>query len=190
MAKHLVLVRHAETAWSVSGQHTGRTDIPLLASADAKALRTRELVLAHGSAYDLVLTSPLARAVRTCELTGFLPNAEHSDDLLEWNYGDYEGLTTKTIHESDPHWSLFQDGCPNGENAEEVSVRVRRIIERSHKVEGDVLIFAHGHVLRVLAAVWLRLAAEDGEHFALTTSSVSVLGFEHDNRVICQWNIA
>ncbi len=188
MAKHLVLVRHAETEWSLSGQHTGRTDLPLLATGEAKALGARELVLRHASQFELVLTSPLQRAVRTCELMGFLGQAEHMDDLLEWNYGEYEGLTTKQIHERDPAWSLFQDGCPNGENAEEVSVRVRRVIDRCQKIDGDALIFAHGHVLRVLAAVWLRLASEDGEHFALSTSSVSILGFEHDNRVVRQWN--
>ena len=187
MAKNIVLVRHAETEWSLSGRHTGRTDLPLLASGESKVRGARALVDAHGFQFNLVLTSPLQRAVRTSALMGF-ENAEHTDDLLEWNYGEYEGLTTNAIHEGDPQWSLFQDGCPKGENAEEVAVRVRRVIDRCLKVEGDALLFAHGHVLRVLAATWLRLAPEDGERFTLSTASVTILGFEHENRVIRQWN--
>ena len=183
--KRIFLIRHGETEWSLNGRHTSRTDLELTAEGERRAAEL-ESVFAH-HAFDLVLTSPRVRAVRTCELAGLLPKAEHTEDLREWDYGDYEGLTTSTIRETDPSWTIFHDGVPNGETAEDVAARVRRVIDRAAAVPGDVVLFSHGHALRVLAAVWLRLAPEDGERFYLETGTISILGFERDMRVIRMW---
>ena len=180
MAQRVFLVRHGETEWSLSGKHTSRTDLPLTAEGE----RRGELL----APFALVLTSPMRRAVRTCELAGLLSKAECMDELREWDYGDYEGKTTAEIRAERPAWNLFHDGAPGGENAEEVAVRAQRVLARALAAHGDVAVFGHGHALRVLAAAWLTLAPEDAERFALETGTISVLGFERETRVIRVWN--
>jgi broad specificity phosphatase PhoE len=179
------LVRHAETAWSVSLRHTGRTDVPLTGRGRdvARALAGR----LHGRPFDRVLTSPLSRAVETASLAGF-PDAERDSDLLEWDYGDDEGLTTPQIREQRAGWLLWRDGAAGGEVAGDVGARVDRVIARITVRDEDVLIFAHGHVLRVLAARWLAQPAEFGARLVLGTGTPSVLGYEHDVRAIRCWN--
>lgn len=172
------LVRHGETAWSRSGQHTGLTDIPLSTEGERKAalLADRLQDLSVGK----VLASPLKRALRTCELAGFGALAEIDRDLVEWDYGDYEGQTTKQIRAERPEWQLFRDGCPGGESLEQVGGRADRIIARVRATEGNVLLFSSGHFLRVFAARWLGLAPDAGRCFMLVTASLSALGYEHD----------
>jgi probable phosphoglycerate mutase len=184
--RRIWLVRHGETEWSRTGQHTGRTDIPLtaLGRRQAAALGRR----LAGTAFALVLTSPLARARDTCELAGFGNAAVPSDDLLEWDYGIWEGRTTGEIRTEQPGWSIWSTPVPRGETAEQVGERVRRVIDRAATAGGDVALFAHGHVLRILAACWLGLDPTAGRLFALGTASISVLGYEHDIRVITAWN--
>jgi probable phosphoglycerate mutase len=184
--QRIYLVRHGETEWSLSGRHTSTTDIPLTAEGERRAAGLASSFGSH--AFALVLSSPMQRAVRTCELAGLADRIERTPDLVEWNYGEYEGRTTAEIRELDPGWTIFHDGAPGGETIEEVALRARRVIDRALAAKGDVILFAHGHVLRVLAATWLRLAPEDGERFALETGTISVLGFERDARVIRMWN--
>jgi probable phosphoglycerate mutase len=183
----LWLVRHGETEWSAAGRHTGRTDIPLndVGRDRAKALATS---LAECS-FALVLTSPLIRARETCTLAGFGDRAEAVDDLQEWDYGDYEGLTTPQIRDLRQDWSLWRDGCPGGESAPDVGARVDRVIARCRDVDGDVLAFSHGHLLRVLAARWVGLSPADGALLALETAAVSVLGWEREQAVVRRWNL-
>lgn len=184
------LARHGETAWSASGQHTGRTDLPLTAAGEAAA---RGLVARlAGVAFAQVLTSPLARARRTCELAGFGAEAAVDPDLAEWNYGDYEGLTTAQILARRPAWVLFRDGCPGGEAPADVAARADRLVARVRAVAGNVLLFSSAHILRTFAARWLGLDAGGGRHFLLGTASVSVLGYEHaaTEPVIRSWNAA
>jgi len=183
------LARHGETAWSLSGQHTGLTDLPLTERGErhAKALGER----LKGLTFAKVLTSPLQRASRTCELAGFGSSAEIDRGLLEWNYGDYEGRRTAEIHAERPGWFLFRDGCPGGELPDQVGARADGVVSRVRAVPGDVLLFASGHILRVLVARWLGLDAAAGRYFLLGTASLSVLGYEHHNRsepVIQLWN--
>ena len=179
-------MRHGETEWSRSGRHTGRTDIPL---TDEGRRRAGALQPALQSwAFALVLSSPLQRAMDTCRLAGFGDQAKARDDLMEWDYGSYEGLTTPQIQADRPDWSLWRDGCPGGETAQSVGRRVDRIIDEVRRTQGDVLLFAHGHVLRVLAARWLEQPAEEGRRYALDTATLSVLGYEHDDAVIRRWN--
>ncbi len=183
------LARHGETAWSLSGQHTGLTDLPLTERGERHAQALGERLKGH--TFAKVLTSPLQRATRTCELAGFGSAAEVDRDLLEWNYGDYEGVRTTEIHAKRPGWHLFRDGCPGGESAPQVGARADRVISRARAVQGDVLLFASGHILRVLVARWLGLDASQGTLFMLGTASLSVLGYEHHNRaepVIRLWN--
>jgi broad specificity phosphatase PhoE len=173
----LYLVRHGETAWSVTGQHTGRTDIPLTDRGEANARRLASRL--RGRSFARVLTSPLARAARTCEIAGFGTVAERNADTLEWDYGLYEGRRSVDIRAERPGWNLFRDGCPGGENAEDVGARADRIVAIVRATEGDVLIFSSGHFLRVLAARWLGLAPREARAFLVHTASLGVLGYEH-----------
>jgi probable phosphoglycerate mutase len=186
----LYLARHGETAWTLSGQHTGLTDLPLTERGEQDARRLGERL--RGLTFARVLTSPLLRAARTCELAGFGSVAESDRDLLEWNYGAYEGRTSAEIHAERPDWQLFRDGCPGGETAADVGARVDRVIGRVRAVQGDVLLFSSAHVLRVLAARWLGLEPGGGRYFLLSTASLSALGYEHNRAqpVIRLWDDA
>ena len=172
------LARHGETAWSLTGQHTGLTDLPLTERGERNARQLAERL--KGLTFAKVWTSPLQRAARTCELAGFEAVAEVDRDLLEWNYGDYEGRRTAEIHAERPDWQLFRDGCPAGEAPDEVGARADRAVSRVRAVHGDVLLFSSGHFLRVLAARWLGVEPEAGRFFLLSTASLSALGYEHN----------
>jgi len=182
------LARHGETAWSLSGQHTGLTDLPLTARGERNAARLGEKL--KGLAVAKVYVSPLQRARKTCELAGFGAVAEVDPDLLEWNYGAYEGRRTADIHVERPDWQLFRDGCPGGELPEQVGERADRVVARVRAVQGNVLLFSSGHFLRVLASRWLGLAAGAGRYFLLSTASFSSLTYEHNvaQPVIGLWN--
>jgi probable phosphoglycerate mutase len=182
----LWLIRHGETSWSLSGAHTGSTDIPLTAVGEEKAAQIGERLA--GLDFSLVLTSPLQRALRTCELAGFGAQAEIDPDLVEWNYGAYEGLTTSEIRRERPDWHLFRDGVPGGESIEDVAARARRVIDRLAGLPGNKALFAHGHILRVLASCWVGLPPVEARLFSLGTASISALGFERETRVITRWN--
>ena len=184
----LWLVRHGETEWSRLGRHTGRTDLPLTDAGRAQARSVARKLDAHD--FELILSSPLRRALDTARLAGFADQVETTDDLLEWHYGADEGRTTKEIREDRPGWTVWRDGPKDGETAEEVAARVDRVIERVRAAEGDVLVFAHGHVLRVLAARWLGEPPTEGRLYALSTATVSVLGYERETAVIQRWNEA
>jgi broad specificity phosphatase PhoE len=181
------LVRHAETEWSRAGLHTGRTDVPL---TDRGRDRARELAgRLGGRRFALVLSSPLSRARETAELAGLGEDAQVRDDLLEWDYGHYEGVTTQEIRATQPDWYLWRDGVPGGETAEEVGTRCDRIIQELLSVDGDVAVFAHGHVLRALSARWVEEPVSLGGRLYLSTGALSVLGFEREMRVIRHWNM-
>lgn len=186
----LYLARHGETAWTISHQHTGRTDLPLTQQGEAEATRLGQRL--QGLTFAAVLTSPLLRAVRTCELAGFGSTAEIDADLVEWNYGAYEGRTSAEIHAERPEWQLFRDGAPEGESPEQIGARADRVIRRARAIDGNTLLFSSGHVLRVFAARWLGLEPGAGRYFFLGTASLSVLGYEHDHSdpVIRLWNEA
>jgi broad specificity phosphatase PhoE len=179
-------IRHGETAWSLSGQHTGTTDIPLTDNGRRLAARMQP-VLAK-KAFGLVLCSPMRRARETCELAGCGDKAVVESDLMEWNYGDYEGLTPEQIHDVAPGWLLFRDGCPGGETPEQIGARVDRVIARARAVDGDIALFAHGHVLRVLGARWIGLSAGGGQHFLLDTGTLCVLGYYRGIPAVQIWN--
>jgi probable phosphoglycerate mutase len=180
------VIRHGETEWSLNGRHTGTTDIPLTDNGRRLADLLR-LALSRQT-FALVLVSPLQRARETCERSGLGGAAVIDPDLVEWNYGKYEGLTPKQIHEEAPGWLIFRDGCPGGEAPEQVGARVDRVIARARAVEGDVALFAHGHVLRVLAARWLGLPAGGGQHFLLDTGTLGVLGYYRGAPALKTWN--
>ena len=182
------LARHGETAWTISRQHTGVTDLPLTAQGEAEAVHLGERLA--GSTFAAVLTSPLQRAVRTCELAGFGSVANVEADLREWGYCAFEGRTSGDIRAEHPDWQLFRDGCPGGESPAQVGARADRVIRRVRAIEGDVLVFSSGHVLRVFAARWLGLDPGAGRYFLLGTASLSALGYEHDRSepVIRLWN--
>jgi probable phosphoglycerate mutase len=184
----IYLARHGETEWSLSGQHTGRTDIPLTPNGERNARNLGERL--QGTHFARVLTSPLQRARRTCELAGFGKQAEIDNELVEWDYGDYEGKRTADIRKERPGWYLFRDGCPNGETLDAVGARADRVLARLRAVGGDVLLFSHGHFLRVLGARWLGLPAPDARLLMLTTASLSILGYEHnlEEPVLSLWN--
>ena len=184
------LARHGETAWSLSGQHTGSTDLPLTESGERDARRLGDRL--RGATFARVLTSPLQRAARTCELAGFGSAAEVARDLLEWNYGQYEGRTSAEIHAERPDWQLFRDGCPGGESPAQVGARADRVVHKMRAIKGDVLVFSSGHILRVLAARWLGLEPGAGRFLLLSTASLSALGYEHglSDPVIRLWNDA
>jgi probable phosphoglycerate mutase len=188
---HIYLARHGETAWTISGQHTGRTDIPLTPRGEADARRLGERL--KGLSFRLVLSSPLQRARRTCELAGFGDRCELDPDLQEWDYGECEGLTSPQIRQRTPDWVLFRDGCPGGETADQVGVRADRVIARVRAGTGDVLLFAHGHLLRILTARWLGLPANVGRYFLCDPTSLGALGYEHNQAgepVLRLWNEA
>lgn len=182
------LARHGETSWSLSGQHTGLTDLPLTDRGERNARKLGEQLWVRRFAK--VFTSPLRRAARTCELAGFGAQAEIDRDLLEWNYGEYEGLRTAQIRAKRPGWELFRDGCPGGESPGEVGARADRLIDRARAVKGDVLIFSSGHFLRALTARWLGLEPQAGRYFLLSTASLSALSYENNpsQPVIQLWN--
>jgi broad specificity phosphatase PhoE len=187
MAERVFIVRHGATEWSVSGQHTGRTDLPLLESGTEQAREAgRKLA---GRQFAAVLCSPLLRARETCRLAGFGDVAEICDDLREWDYGEYEGLTTPQIHERNPDWNLWRDGCPGGETPDQIGARVDQVLIRFDQLAGDALAFAHGHVLRVLTARWLEMPVAAGARFRLEAGSIGILGHERETRVIEAWSI-
>jgi broad specificity phosphatase PhoE len=176
----LYLVRHGETAWSRSGQHTGMTDLPLTANGEERARRLRSRLAA--TPFARVFSSPLQRAVRTCELAGYGHAMGTDTDLVEWDYGDYEGQTRSQILAQRHDWIIFRDGCPNGESPKEISTRIDRALARIRKVDGNVLVFSSGHFLRVLMARWLGLEVSGGGYFKLGTATLSILGYDHNNR--------
>lgn len=189
MSTHLpevVLVRHGETEWSRSGQHTGRTDIPLTERGRQAAHAVG--VALRGRRFALVLTSPLARAAETCRLAGFGEVAQARDELLEWDYGAYEGRKTIDIRKERPGWTLWRDGVPDGETAAQVGARADRVIAELRAADGDAAVFAHGHVLRALAARWLGLEPSGGRLFALDPATISILGYERETAVVLMWN--
>ncbi len=186
MPTQLWLFRHGETEWSRSGAHTGRTDLPL-----TDAGRQRAIALGHfldHRPFALVLTSPMERARDTCMLAGYGDVAQIEPNLVEWNYGDYEGLSTADIRKGRPNWNLWRDGVANGETVEQVAARARAVIDRATQLDGDVALFAHGHILRILTACWLGLTPDCGRLFALGTATISTLGHERETRVITLWN--
>ena len=183
------LIRHGETEWSRSGQHTGRTDIPLIQRGEEQARHLGELL--SGIEFSRVFTSPLQRASRTCELAGFLGRLEVDPDLAEWDYGQFEGMITADIRKLQPDWNVFLNGCPGGESPEEVSRRADRVVLRLRALEGNAAVFSHGHFLRALTARWIGLSVGEGRHFLLHTASLSILGFEHNQMeepAILLWN--
>jgi broad specificity phosphatase PhoE len=182
----LWLIRHGETEWSLSGQHTSRTDIPLTARGEQRATNIRDY-LAHRS-FSLVLVSPLIRARETCRIAGYGDVAQVEENLREWDYGIYEGKTTAEIRKDQPDWSIWDAAPPQGEPVEHVAERTQKVIDRAAQAGGQVALFAHAHVLRILAATWLGLPARGGSLFALSTGSVSTLGYERETRVVTTWN--
>jgi len=182
----LIVVRHGATEWSRAGRHTGRTDVPLLDQGRRQAEMLGRLLAGH--VFALVLTSPLRRARETCEIAGFGPVARVSDDLREWDYGAYEGRTTSDIRAERPGWSLWDDGGPGGESAEDVGRRADRVVAEARAVEGDVLAFAHAHVLRVVGVRWLGLPPREGRLLVLDPATISVLGWEREVAVVTRWN--
>jgi len=184
----IYLARHGETAWSLSGQHTGLTDLPLTERGERNARRLGERL--HGLTFAKVFMSPLQRAARTCDLADFGEIAEVDLNLVEWNYGVYEGRRTVEIRAERPDWQLFSDGCPGGETPDQIGARADRVVNRVRSIQGDVLLFSSGHFLRVLAARWLGLAPAAGQFFALDTASLSALGYEHtlSRPVVRLWN--
>lgn len=187
MADRLVIVRHGATEWSISGQHTSVTDLPLLPEGRQQAESVPPKLAEF--TFSSVLCSPLRRARETCELAGFAGRAEIDEDLIEWRYGDYEGLTSPQIWEQNPRWNLWRDGCPGGESPGQLAVRADRLLQRIAGVEGDVLAFAHGHILRVLSVRWLALDVTAGAHFKLETASIGVLGHERSTPVVERWSV-
>lgn len=185
----IYLARHGETAWSLTGQHTGLTDVPLTERGESNARKLGERL--KGMSFAKVWSSPLRRALRTCELAGFGSVAEIEGDLVEWNYGEYEGRRTAEIRAERPDWQLFRDGCPGGESPAEVVTRADRVVTRVRAIHGDVLLFSSGHFSRVLAARWIGLGiTADARRFMLSTASLSALGYENDlsQPVIRLWN--
>jgi broad specificity phosphatase PhoE len=180
------LLRHGETEWSLNGRHTGVTDIPLTENG-RKLARQLQPILAREK-FVMVLTSPLQRARDTCEIAGLATLASVDRDLMEWNYGEYEGLTTDQIRQTRPDWSVFRDGCPGGESPLQVGARADRIVAKVRAVDGNVALFSHGHILRVLAARWINLSASYGENFLLDTATLNVLGYYRESPAFKIWN--
>ena len=182
----LLLARHGETEWSLNGRHTGTSDIPLTENGRRRARGLAPRL--EGRSFALVLTSPMQRAIDTCRLAGLGEQAEVRDDLHEWNYGDYEGITTSEIHEGNPGWSLWRDGCPDGESASDVGGRADRLIADARAADGDVIFFGHGHMLRVVGARWVDLPPADGGLLGLGTGALCTLAYEHDLPILEHWN--
>jgi broad specificity phosphatase PhoE len=182
----VTLVRHAETEWSLAKRHTGRTDIPLTENGRETALALAQRL--RGRRFGLVLVSPLIRARETCELSGLWAHAEVREDLMEWDYGEYEGLTTPEIRAQRPGWVLWRDGCPGGERAEDVGARADRVIAELRAADGEAVVFSHGHVLRVLGARWIELEPSVGRRLGLFTGAICILGSEHQTSIITRWN--
>jgi probable phosphoglycerate mutase len=186
MPHPILIVRHGETEWSLSGQHTSRTDVSLIPEGRRRAEQIgTELA---GREFALVLCSPLLRARQTCELAGLGDQARLTDDLREWDYGEYEGLTTPQIRQQNPSWNLWRDGCPGGERPEQVGLRADRVLDRLRGADGDAVAFAHGHILRVVTARWLAMEPAAGARFVLGAGSTAVLGYERETEVILRWN--
>ena len=180
------IIRHGETEWTISKQHTGLTDIPL---TDEGREQTKWLIeKLKGKKFKKVFCSPLQRAKETCEIAGFLKDAVMDDDLLEWNYGDYEGKTSAEIRETDPKWTIFTKGAPNGESVGDIGARTTRLISKVRAVQGDVILFSSGHISRAIGARWLNLPVSEGKLLLLSTASISILGYERENPVIVTWN--
>ncbi|HEY5430477.1 MAG TPA: histidine phosphatase family protein [Solirubrobacteraceae bacterium] len=186
MADQIFIARHGATEWSKSGQHTSRTDLPLLDEGREQAAGMVDKLA--GDRFELVLCSPLLRARQTCELAGFADRAERCDDLREWDYGEYEGLTTPEIRERDPSWILWRDGCPGGEAPAAIGARVDLVLARFAAIDGNGLAFAHGHVLRALTARWLEMDVAAGARFKLEAGTISVLGHERETAVVERWS--
>jgi broad specificity phosphatase PhoE len=186
VSERLWLIRHGDTEWSVSGRHTGRTDLPLTAEGEQHATEMRGALARRR--YALVLTSPLRRAMETCRLAGFGDVAQTDANLLEWDYGAYEGRTTAEIQLERPGWSLWRDGVSGGESLAQVAIRAQAVIDRALRSSGEVLLFAHGHILRVLACTWLGLPPEAARLLALRTAAVTTLGYEHTQQVLTRLN--
>lgn len=184
----LWLVRHGETEWSISGQHTGRTDIPLTHKGEQNAREIGRFLKDHS--FNVVLTSPLIRARETCRLAGFGQIAKEDPNLQEWDYGEYEGRTTNDIRNVRPDWSLWKDGVPGGESIEQVAARAQAVIDRVITSTGDVLLFGHGHILRILCCCWLGLPPQNGRLFALATGAVSTLSYDREIRVMTRLNVS
>jgi probable phosphoglycerate mutase len=184
----LWLIRHGETEWSAAGRHTSFTDVPLTDAGRAAAERLAPVLASQ--MFDLVLTSPMKRAMETCELAGFMTGALTTSDLSEWNYGDYEGITTDAIRRTHPGWSLFFDGCPGGETIEEVTARADRVVARVRATNGPVIAFSHSHLLRVLAARWVGAPPILGANLVLSTATISILGWEREKPAIMRWNLS
>jgi len=187
MAQTIWLIRHGQTAWTLSGAHTGRTDLPLTEAGRENAIAVGRFLA--GRKFAMVLTSPLQRARETCRLAGYGDVAQADPNLAEWDYGEYEGRTTSDIRKERPDWYLWRDGPLNGETVEQVGGRAEKVLTRIAAVDGDVALFAHGHLLRILTARWLALPPDCGRMFALNTGTVSTLGFERETHVILQWNL-
>jgi broad specificity phosphatase PhoE len=182
----LWLIRHGETEWSLSGAHTSRTDIPLTERGKERATKIRDYLAQRK--FSLVLTSPLQRARETCRIAGYADVAQIEENLREWDYGIFEGRTTADIRKDQPDWSIWDSPVPEGEPVEHVAARAQKVIDRALQTGGDVALFAHAHILRILAATWLGLEPRGGRLFALGTGSVSTLGYERETRVVCTWN--
>lgn len=185
--KTIYLIRHGETEWTLSGQHTGSTDLPLTENGCAQAKALGEFL--KTIKFKAVFVSPLKRSVETCALAGLLNRARIDPNLVEWNYGKYEGMKTTEIQKIDPDWTIFTKGAPEGESVEDVGQRADKILLETESIDGNIAIFSHGHFMRVLAARWLKLPPSDGRLFSLATASISLLGYERMAPVILKWNL-
>lgn len=184
--KKIYIVRHGETEWSQCGKHTGITDIPMTKNGEVQSECIGKRLKGHS--FQEVFSSPLQRASKTCELSGFSKQARLDPDLSEWNYGKYEGMTTREIWKQQPYWNIFTNGAPEGESVADINARAARVLMKIQPIHGDILLFSHGHFLRALAAKWLELSAQDGKLFNLFAGSVSILGFERNTHVLQLWN--
>jgi probable phosphoglycerate mutase len=182
----IYLIRHGETEWTVLGKHTGNTDIPLTAQGEEDAKKIRDYL--KGVGFQKVLVSPLQRAKETCRLSGFFSHALIDEDLREWDYGRYEGLTTSEIRKENPSWTIFSQGAPDGESIADIGARANRVLGRVCSIPGDVAIFSSGHILRSIAARWLGMPVSFGKHLILNPASISILGFERETPALIQWN--